>query len=36
MTDAGMPGWMVDAMMELHAVDKAGYSRRSGHWIGGP
>jgi uncharacterized protein YbjT (DUF2867 family) len=26
MLDAGMPGWMVDAMMELHAIDKAGYA----------
>jgi uncharacterized protein YbjT (DUF2867 family) len=26
MLDLGMPGWMVDAMMELHAVDKAGYA----------
>jgi uncharacterized protein YbjT (DUF2867 family) len=26
MLDAGMPAWMVDAMMELHAVDKAGYA----------
>jgi uncharacterized protein YbjT (DUF2867 family) len=26
MLDMGMPGWMVDAMMELHAIDKAGYA----------
>lgn len=26
MTSAGMPGWMVEAMMELHAIDKAGYA----------
>jgi uncharacterized protein YbjT (DUF2867 family) len=26
MSGMGMPGWMVDAMMELHAVDKAGYA----------
>jgi uncharacterized protein YbjT (DUF2867 family) len=26
MLDAGMPAWMVDAMMELHAIDKAGYA----------
>ncbi len=26
MLDAGLPGWMVEAMMELHAVDKAGYA----------
>lgn len=26
MLDVGMPSWMVDAMMELHALDKAGYA----------
>ena len=26
MTGAGLPGWMVDAMLELHAIDKAGYA----------
>jgi uncharacterized protein YbjT (DUF2867 family) len=26
MLDMGMPAWMVDGMMELHAVDKAGYA----------
>lgn len=26
MLGAGMPLWMVDAMMELHAIDKAGYA----------
>lgn len=26
MLDMGLPGWMVDAMMELHAIDKAGYA----------
>ncbi len=26
MLSAGMPVWMTDAMMELHAVDKAGYA----------
>ena len=26
MLGLGMPGWMVDAMMELHAIDKAGYA----------
>ena len=26
MAGAGMPSWMVDAMMELHAIDKAGYA----------
>jgi hypothetical protein len=26
MSGMGMPGWMVDAMMELHGVDKAGYA----------
>ena len=26
MLGAGMPEWMVDAMMELHAIDKAGYA----------
>lgn len=26
MLDMGLPAWMVDAMMELHAVDKAGYA----------
>lgn len=26
MVGHGMPGWMVDAMMELHAIDKAGYA----------
>ncbi len=26
MAGAGMPDWMVDAMMELHAIDKAGYA----------
>jgi uncharacterized protein YbjT (DUF2867 family) len=26
MLDLGMPGWMVDAMMELHAINKAGYA----------
>jgi uncharacterized protein YbjT (DUF2867 family) len=26
MTDMGMPAWMVDAMMELHGIDKAGYA----------
>lgn len=25
MLDMGMPKWMVDAMMELHGIDKAGY-----------
>ena len=24
--DMHMPGWVVDAMMELHAIDKAGYA----------
>lgn len=28
MSDMGMPKWMVDAMMELHAVDKAGYAAK--------
>ncbi|MFO0660862.1 MAG: SDR family oxidoreductase [Polyangiaceae bacterium] len=26
MLDAQLPAWMVDAMMELHAIDKAGYA----------
>jgi uncharacterized protein YbjT (DUF2867 family) len=26
MLGLGMPAWMVDAMLELHAVDKAGYA----------
>jgi uncharacterized protein YbjT (DUF2867 family) len=26
MLAAGMPGWMTEAMMELHAIDKAGYA----------
>jgi uncharacterized protein YbjT (DUF2867 family) len=26
MSDMGMPGGMVDAMMELHGIDKAGYA----------
>jgi uncharacterized protein YbjT (DUF2867 family) len=26
MLDLGMPAWMVDGMMELHAIDKAGYA----------
>ena len=26
MLGAGMPEWMTDAMMELHAIDKAGYA----------
>lgn len=26
MLGAGLPAWMVDAMMELHAIDKAGYA----------
>jgi uncharacterized protein YbjT (DUF2867 family) len=26
MLDLGMPAWMVDAMMELHGIDKAGYA----------
>jgi uncharacterized protein YbjT (DUF2867 family) len=26
MLDAGMPGWAVDAMMALYAIDKAGYA----------
>jgi uncharacterized protein YbjT (DUF2867 family) len=26
MLAAGMPEWMTDAMMELHAIDKAGYA----------
>ncbi len=26
MLDMGMPEWMVDGMMELHAIDKAGYA----------
>ena len=26
MSDAGMPSWMVDGMMELHAINKAGYA----------
>jgi uncharacterized protein YbjT (DUF2867 family) len=26
MLGLGMPAWMVDAMMELHAIDKAGYA----------
>jgi uncharacterized protein YbjT (DUF2867 family) len=26
MLDAGMPAWMVDAMMELHGINKAGYA----------
>jgi len=26
MLDAGLPAWTVDAMMELHAIDKAGYA----------
>jgi uncharacterized protein YbjT (DUF2867 family) len=26
MLDAHMPAWMVDAMMELHAIDKAGHA----------
>ena len=26
MLDMGMPAWMVDAMMELHGIDKAGYA----------
>lgn len=26
MLGAGVPGWMADAMLELHAVDKAGYA----------
>jgi hypothetical protein len=26
MLGLGMPGWMVDARMELHAIDKAGYA----------
>jgi len=26
MLDAGMPAWMVDAMMQLHALNKAGYA----------
>ncbi len=26
MLGLGMPEWMVDAMMELHAIDKAGYA----------
>ena len=26
MLGLGMPRWMVDAMMELHAIDKAGYA----------
>lgn len=29
MLGAGMPSWMVDAMMELHAIDKAGYAART-------
>jgi uncharacterized protein YbjT (DUF2867 family) len=26
MLDLGMPAWMVDGMMELHAIGKAGYA----------
>ena len=26
MLGAGMPSWMVEAMLELHAIDKAGYA----------
>ena len=26
MLDAGMPSWMVDSMMQLHAIDKAGFA----------
>ncbi|MFY0526230.1 hypothetical protein ACN28I_24880 [Archangium gephyra] len=26
MLDMGMPAWMVDAMMDLHGIDKAGYA----------
>ena len=26
MLGLGMPGWMTDAMLELHAIDKAGYA----------
>lgn len=26
MLGLGMPAWMVDAMLELHAIDKAGYA----------
>ena len=26
MLDMQMPGWVVDAMMELHAIDRAGYA----------
>jgi uncharacterized protein YbjT (DUF2867 family) len=26
MRSAGLPSWMVEAMMELHAIDKAGYA----------
>ena len=26
MLGAGIPEWMTDAMMELHAIDKAGYA----------
>ncbi len=26
MLDMGMPAWMVDGMMELHGIDKAGYA----------
>lgn len=26
MLDAGVPAWMADAMLELHAIDKAGYA----------
>lgn len=26
MTGAGLPAWMADAMLELHAIDKAGYA----------
>ena len=26
MLGAGMPEWMTDAMMDLHAIDKAGYA----------
>jgi uncharacterized protein YbjT (DUF2867 family) len=28
MLDMGMPVWMVDAMMELHGIDKAGYATK--------
>jgi uncharacterized protein YbjT (DUF2867 family) len=28
MLDMSMPVWMVDAMMELHGIDKAGYATK--------